>query len=79
LQRQAAKQSDKAQKTIDEFIQLDDKLHYIWVIFVELFNATGGEITYSEMKAYSEFHAVLKPFEIKAIMTINNEKKNANG
>lgn len=78
LQRQAAKQSDKAKATLDGMIELDYKLHYIWIIFIELFNATNGEITYSEIKAYSEINGTLTPFEIKAIMKINSEKRNSN-
>ena len=75
LKRQAAKQSEKAKATLDGLIELDDKLQYIWLIFVELHNATNGEITYSEIKAYSELNGTLTPFEIRAIMKINNEKR----
>tara|TARA_R110000868_G_scaffold2962_2_gene20082 strand:- start:2220 stop:2399 length:180 start_codon:yes stop_codon:yes gene_type:complete len=57
-------------------IELGDNLHYIWIIFIELYNATNGDITYSEVKAYCELNGTLTPFEIKAIMKINSEKRN---
>ena len=77
LQRQAAKQSEKAKATLDGLIELDGKLNYIWIVFVELFNATNGAITYSEIKAYCDLNGSLTPFEIKAIMKINSEKRNS--
>ena len=78
LQRQAAKQSDKAKATLDGLIELDSKLHYIWIIFIELHNATSGAITYSEIKAYCDLSGTLTPFEIKCIMRINSEKRQSN-
>ena len=77
LQRQAAKQSEKAKATLDGLIELDGKLNYIWIVFVELFNATNGAITYSEIKAYCDLNGSLTPFEVKCVMKINSEKRNS--
>lgn len=79
MQRQAAKQSDKAKATLDNMIELDNDLKYIWLIFVDLFNATNGVITYSEIKAYSEINGRLTAFETRAIMRINSAKRNNHG
>ena len=78
LQRQAAKQSDKAKATLDGLIELDAKLHYIWIIFIELYNASNGDISYTEIKAYCDLMGALTPFEIKCVMRINSEKRQSN-
>ena len=78
MQQQAAKQSDKARATLDGLIKLDSKLSYIWNTFIELYNATNGAITYSEIKAYCDLNGSLTPFEIKCIMRINSEKRQSN-
>jgi len=44
-------------------------------MFIDLFNATGGEITYQEILAYSNLVGDVSPFEIRCIMMIKNIKR----
>ena len=44
-------------------------------MFLDLFNATAGEITYQEILAYSNLVGDVSPFEIRCIMMIKNIKR----
>ena len=72
----AAERSEKAKKRLDGILRLRPELNYIWMAWVQLYNATGGVITYQEIASYCKFNGVLTPFEVDAIMTINRVKNN---
>lgn len=44
---------------------------YLWALYTELHNATQGDITYSELQAYSHFNGELTSFEVEAVRTLN--------
>jgi hypothetical protein len=55
-------------------------MEYLWQIFLSLHNASGGAISYSEIRAYCEVQGTLTPFEIDAIMAISaTHRKQKNG
>lgn len=47
-------------------------MQYVWQMFVSLHNATSGHISYQEIQAYAEFNGRLTPFEVEAVMTLQN-------
>lgn len=55
-------------KEIADAPVLDDSLIYLWSIYLDLYNATGGKISYQEVLAYCQFNGGLTPFEVDAIM-----------
>ena len=53
---------------------------YLWSLYLDLHNATGGEITYQEMLAYSAFNGELTAFEVDAVRSLNQlYKRSING
>lgn len=50
---------------------LPEGAYYLWELYVDLHNATNGEISYTELQAYCQLNGRLTPFEVKAIRTIN--------
>lgn len=44
---------------------------YLWELYLDLHNATQGEITYSELQAYTHFNGELTAFEVEAVRTLN--------
>ena len=70
--KQVEKTTGKKPKKLAELTPLPDELVYIWQMFIDLFNATGGEITYQEILAYSNLVGDVSPFEIRCIMMIKN-------
>lgn len=44
---------------------------YLWALYLDLHHATSGEITYTELQAYSHFNGELTAFEVEAVRTLN--------
>lgn len=50
---------------------LPEGADYLWHLYLDLHNATKGEITYSELQAYTTFNGDLTAFEVEAVRTLN--------
>lgn len=69
---QAAKSGSKrAQKDLDDAPKLSKDLQYLWHMFLDLYNAGNGTITYADIKAYAELQCDVTPFEVEAIQSMN--------
>ena len=69
--KQVAKSIGKNPKELDEKPELNDKLAYLWGLFVSLKNASSGAISYSEIQAYMAIYGDLSIFEVDAIRTLD--------
>lgn len=73
--KQVEKSLRRKPKQLQGLIEINEDVRYIWDLFIDLFSSTGGEISYSEIKAYSELIADVSPFEIRCIMALKRMRK----
>lgn len=66
---QIAKSGKRKPKELEAALSPD--LQYLWLLYVDMHNATGGDISYQELDAYCNRMGELTPFEIEVIRTLN--------
>lgn len=69
--RQVEKSIGKKPKELENQPVLRSELTYLWVLFVQLKNASEGSISYNQIKSYMEIYGDLTAYEVDVIRELD--------